>query len=179
MITLVNNLPESISSDNYELTKDGVISTTRSWVTDYSDQGSLPHLISFNEVCLGQVVDNAGQRSPRLFSDLNHETNENLLTIRGQIADSAGQRSLLLGPGSNPNVHVAEEFADQEEYENPGDIGRRHLQSYHPQVARPNNKEGYKTICGKQLGYYNEQIVDESRRKDPRIRKRYLHDGIR
>ena len=61
-----------ISSDNYELTKDEIISTTRSQFTDYYDQGSPPHLISFNDVCLGQVVDNVGQRSPRLFPDLNH-----------------------------------------------------------------------------------------------------------
>ena len=81
----------STSSDNYELTKDRIISPTSSRVVDYSDQGSPPHLISFNEYCLGQVVDNAGQQSPWLFPDFNHETNETLLAFRGQVVDNAGQ----------------------------------------------------------------------------------------
>ena len=122
----------STSSDNYELTKDGIISPTRSRVADYSDQRSPPHLISFNEDCLGQVVDNAGQQSPRLFPDFNYETNENILAIRGQVVDNAGQRSLLLAPGSSHNVHITEEFTDEDECVNPGDVARRHLQSYHP-----------------------------------------------
>ena len=103
-------------------------------------------LISFNEVCLGQIIDNVGQRSPRLSPELKCKTNENILNIRGQIVDNVGQRSLLLGSVSTPNVHIAEEFADQYEYVNPGYRARAHLQQYHPQVARPNNKEGDKTF---------------------------------
>ena len=56
---------------------------------------------------MGRIVDNVGQRSPRISSEINHKTNENDLTVRGQIVDNVGQRSLLLGSGSTPNVHVA------------------------------------------------------------------------
>ena len=74
---------------------------------------------------MGRIVDNVGQRSPRISSEINHKTNENDLTVRGQIVDNVGQQSLLLGSVSTPNVHVAEEFADQDEYEKPEDIARR------------------------------------------------------
>ena len=145
-------------SDNYELNKD---------------------LICFNEVCLGQVIDNVGQRSPRLFPELNHKTNENILTIRGQIVDNAGQRYLLLGSVSIHNVQIAEEFADQNEYVNPGNMARGHLQSYHPQVARPNNKEGYKTIIqeGESVGS-NWDITMNRLLMDQEERIRRLEEGI-
>ena len=55
-------------------------------------------LISFNEVCLGRIIDNVGQRSPRLSPELNRTTNENILNIMGQIVDNVGQRSLLCCP---------------------------------------------------------------------------------
>ena len=62
---------------------------------------------------------------------------------------------------------------------NPGDVARRHLQSYHPQVARPNNKEGYKTIIqeGESLGS-NWDITMNRLLKNQEERIQKLEEGI-
>ena len=160
---------------------EGIILPTRSQVNDYSDQRSPPHLISFNNDCWGQVVDNAGQQPPQLIPDCNYETNrnENILTIRGQVVDNAGQRSPRLAPSSSHNIHVADKFNDEDEFVDPRDLARRQLQSYHPQVARPNNKEGYKTIIqeGESLGTNWDITMNRLlTSQEERIRK--LEEGI-
>ena len=59
------------------------------------------------------------------------------------------------------------------------DLARRQLQSYHPQVARPNNKEGYKTIIQEEESLGNNWDITMNRlltNQEERIRK--LEEGI-
>ena len=121
------------------------------------------------------------QQSLRLVPDYNYEIhrNENILPIRGQVVDNAGQRSPRVASGSSHNAYIAEEFADENGFGEPRDLARKQLQSHHTQVARPNNKEGYKTIIQEEESLGNNWDITMNRlltNQEERIRK--LEEGI-
>ena len=76
-------------------------------------------------------------------------------------------------------VVITYEFTDEDGFVDPRDLARRQLQSYHPQVARPNNKEGYKTIIQEEESLGNNWDITMNRlltNQEERIRK--LEEGI-
>ena len=104
----------------------------------------------------GQVVDNAGQRSPRLVPGDNYEINRDEIVLpirgqvvdnagqqspqslsigidddclgRGQVIDNAGQRSPRLFPGGNCDIYMVDEFTDEDGFADPRDLARSQRQ---------------------------------------------------
>ena len=74
---------------------------------------------------------------------------------------------------------MSEEFTVKDRFVDSRDLARRQLQSCHPQVARPNNKEGYKTIIQEEGSLGSNWDITMNRlltNQEERIKK--LEEGI-